>query len=169
MNIEVETMPSDSLFTNLAELQGFDCVVMANVPRASGGGDATTKEATNFTDEQISMLVRNTEQFGCGLVMIGGQNSFGAGGWTNTELEKAMPVDFQIKNAKVKAVGALVMMMHASEINQGNYWQKVIGQEALKVLGPSDYCGVVHWDDFTGGDNWLWRVNGKGLARLEDS
>jgi hypothetical protein len=60
------------------------------------------------------------------------------------------------------------MMMHASEIPQGNYWQKVIGQEALKVLGPSDYCGVVHWDDFTGGDNWLWRVNGKGLARLED-
>ena len=168
MNIEVETMSSDSLFTGLAELQGFDCVVLANVPRASGGGDATTKEATNFTDEQISMLVRNTEQFGAGLVMIGGQNSFGAGGWTNTELEKAMPVDFQIKNAKVKAVGALVMMMHASEMAAGNHWQKVIGQEALKVLGPSDYCGVVHWDDFTGGDNWLWRVNGKGLVRIED-
>ena len=51
------------------------------------------------------MLVRNTEQLGAGLVMLGGQNSFGAGGWTNTELEKAMPVDFQIKNAKVGAGG----------------------------------------------------------------
>jgi uncharacterized membrane protein/Mg-chelatase subunit ChlD len=167
-NIEVEVMPSDRLFTNLAELQGFDCVVLANVPRASGGGDTTNREATNFSDDQIAMLVRNTEQFGCGMVMIGGHNSYGAGGWTNTELEKAMPVDFQIKNAKVKAVGALVMMMHASEMAQGNHWQKVIGQEALKVLGPSDYCGVVHWDDFTSGDNWLWRVNGKGLARVED-
>ena len=169
-NIEVETMPSDRLFTSLAELQGFDCVVLANVPRASGGGDATTKEATNFTDEQIQMLVRNTEQFGCGLVMIGGANSFGAGGWTNTELEKALPVDFQIKNAKVKAVGALVMMMHASEIAQGNYWQKVIGAEALKVLGPSDYCGCLHWDDFTSSDNWLWRdpQTQKGLARIAD-
>ena len=169
-NIEVEMMPSDRLFTSLAELQGFDCVVLANVPRASGGAEATTKEATNFTDEQIAMLVRNTEQFGCGLVMIGGNNSFGAGGWTNTELEKAMPVDFQIKNAKVKAVGALVMMMHASEIAQGNYWQKVIGAEALKVLGPSDYCGCLHWDDFTGGDNWLWKdpQTGKGLAQIRD-
>ena len=166
MNIEVDVMPSDRLFTSLAELQGYDCVVLANVPRASGG--ESTKEATNFSDEQITMLVRNTEQFGCGLVMIGGRNSFGAGGWTNTELEKAMPVDFQIKNAKVKAVGALVMMMHASEMAQGNYWQKVIGAEALKVLGPSDYCGVVHWDDFTGGDNWLWTVQGKGLARIGD-
>ena len=33
---------------------------------------------TNFTDDQIQMLVRNTEQFGCGLVMIGGPTSFGA-------------------------------------------------------------------------------------------
>ncbi len=169
-NIEVETMPSDRLFTSLAELQGFDCVVLANVPRASGGGDATTKEATNFSDDQIQMLVRNTEQFGCGLVMIGGQNSFGAGGWTNTDLEKVMPVDFQIKNAKVKAVGALVMLMHASEIPQGNHWQKVIGAEALKVLGPSDYCGCLFWDNFTGGDNWLWRdpATSMGLARVGD-
>ena len=165
-NIEVEVMPSDRLFTSLAELQGFDCVVLANVPRASGG-ETDNKDATNFSDEQIAMLVRNTEQFGCGLVMIGGANSFGAGGWTNTELEKAMPVDFQIKNAKVKAVGALVMMMHASEIAQGNYWQKVIGAEALKVLGPSDYCGCLHWDNFTGGDSWLWNDarRGKGLAQ----
>jgi uncharacterized membrane protein len=167
-NIEVETMPSDRLFTGLAELQGFDCVVLANVPRASGG--ESNKETTNFSDAQIDMLVRNTEQFGCGLVMIGGNNSFGAGGWTNTELEKAMPVDFQIKNARVKAVGALVMLMHASEIAQGNYWQKVIGAEALKVLGPSDYCGCIHWDNFTGKENWLWRdsTTGKGLARIQD-
>ena len=50
------------------------------------------------------MLVRNTEELGCGLIMMGGPNSFGAGGWTNTELEKAMPVDFQIKSAKVVPV-----------------------------------------------------------------
>jgi uncharacterized membrane protein/Mg-chelatase subunit ChlD len=169
-NIEVELMRSDSLFTSLAELQGFDCVILGNVPRASGG-ETDKKEATNFSDEQIAMLVRNTEQFGCGLVMIGGASSFGAGGWTNTELEKAMPVDFQIQNAKVKAVGALVMMMHASEIPDGNHWQKVIAEEALKVLGPSDYCGCLYWDNFTGRDaSWLWKdgLSGKGLAQVRD-
>jgi uncharacterized membrane protein/Mg-chelatase subunit ChlD len=168
-NIEVEKMPSDRLFTSLAELQGFDCVVLANVPRASGG-ETDKRDATNFSDEQIAMLVRNTEQFGCGLVMLGGNNSFGAGGWTNTEIEKAMPVDFQIKNAKVKAVGALVMMLHASEIPEGNHWQKVIAEEALKVLGPSDYCGCINWDNFTSKENWLWKdaATGKGLARIED-
>jgi len=43
----------------------------------------------------------------------------------NTELEAAMPVDFQIKNAEIQAVGALVLMMHASELAEGNHWQKV--------------------------------------------
>src|SRR4029078_4779793 len=81
-----------------------------------------------------------------------------------------MHVDVQIKSAKVKAVGALVMMMHASEIAQGNYWQKVIGAEALKVLGPTDYCGCIHLDGFTGKDNLLWRDpdTGKGLAKISD-
>jgi hypothetical protein len=121
MNLEVEEMPSDRLFTTLAELQAFDCVVLANVPRSQIGSTIEDiDKSSSFTDEQIQMLVRNTEQFGCGLVMIGGPDSFGAGGWANTELEKAMPVDFQIKNAKVRAVGALAMMMHASEIPQGN-------------------------------------------------
>lgn len=166
-NIEVEVMPSNRLFGSLAELQAYDCVILANVPRASGIGGI---ETTHFSDEQIAMLVRNTEQFGSGLVMLGGPASFGAGGWANTELERAMPVDFQIKNARVRAVGALVMLMHASEIPQGNYWQKVIGAEALKVLGPSDYCGCIHWDNFTSRETWLWRdpATGQGLARLED-
>ena len=168
MNLEVEEMPSDRLFTTLAELQAFDCVVLANVPRSQiGTAIEDIDKSSSFTDEQIQMLVRNTEQFGCGLVMIGGPDSFGAGGWANTDLEKAMPVDFQIKNAKVRAVGALAMMMHASEIAQGNYWQKVIGIEALKVLGPMDYCGVIHWDNFTGRDDWLWRdKSGRGLVQV---
>ena len=84
------------LFTSLAELQQYDTVVLANVPRASGDDAANVG---GFSDEQILMLVRNTEMMGSGLVMLGGPNSFGAGGWTNTELEKAMPVDFTIKSA----------------------------------------------------------------------
>jgi uncharacterized membrane protein len=160
-NIEVVVQSSDQLFTNLAELQAYDSVVLANVRRASGA-DADT--VTSFSDDQIRMLVRNTEQFGCGLVMLGGDRSFGAGGWTNSELEKAMPVDFHIQNAKVRAVGALVMIMHASEMAQGNYWQKVIGKEAIKPLGPMDYCGLIHWGP--GKEEWLW--GGKqGLVRVE--
>ncbi|MGC4105714.1 MAG: hypothetical protein QM753_05060 [Thermomicrobiales bacterium] len=100
--IEVTIQSTSGLFNNLAELQNYDCVVLGDVPRTSG---ENVDKLTQFSDAQIDMLVKNVEQLGAGLVMLGGPNSFGAGGWTNTSLEKAMPVDFQIKNAKVAATG----------------------------------------------------------------
>ncbi|MEM6656299.1 MAG: hypothetical protein AAF596_10875, partial [Planctomycetota bacterium] len=159
--IEVTVMPSNQLFGTLSELQRFDAVVLANVPRSSGfdggfqGDDAgvDTTRIDGFSDEQIRILVRNTEELGCGLVMLGGDRSFGAGDWTGTELEKAMPVDFRIKAAKVTPVGALAMIMHACEFPKGNYWQKVVAREAIKALGPRDYAGVIQWN---GTDQWQW-------------
>jgi Mg-chelatase subunit ChlD/uncharacterized membrane protein len=149
--LEVTVRPSHQLFSSLAELQQFDTVLLANVPRE------------HFSEEQIQMLVSNTQQMGAGVVMLGGPNSFGAGGWANSELEKAMPVDFQIQSAKVVPRGALVLLMHASEIPAGNYWQKVIAQKAIEVLGPQDYCGLIHW---SGTEQWLW---GRGLLPVGEN
>jgi uncharacterized membrane protein len=144
MNLEVtvRTTRPDELFTDLSQLQPFDTVLLANVPRE------------HFSDEQVEMLVRNTRNMASGLIMLGGPNSFGAGGWTNTPLEEAMPVDFQVKNLKVAPVGALAMVMHASELAEGNHWQKVVAREALKALSDQDYCGVLHWANR---EEWLWR------------
>ncbi len=143
--LEVEVRDSAEAFTRLDQLQAYDTVILANVPRE------------HLSDDQIAMLVRNTQQLGAGLVMLGGPNSFGAGGWAGTPIEEAMPVDFQIKAAKVVPRGALVMIMHACEIPQGNFWQKKIAVEALKALGARDYCGLIHWN---GTEQWLW---GRGL------
>lgn len=150
-DIEVTPMRADQLFGSLAELQPYDAVILAGVPRVSGD---TTATITSFSDDQIEMLVRNTQQLGAGLLMIGGPESLGVGGWTGTEIEKAMPVDFKIKNTKVNAVGALALIMHASEMAQGNYWQKEIAKAAVRQLGGADYAGVLHWT--MQGDRWLW-------------
>lgn len=149
--IEVEVRNASQLYSNLIELQSYDAVILAGVPRTSGESDT---ELHSFTDEHIEILVRSAQQFGTGIFMLGGPEAFGAGGWANTKLEEAMPVDFQIKNSKVEAVGALAMVMHASEIPQGNYWQKMIAKSALDVLGYNDYCGVVEYDAL--GDKWMW-------------
>ncbi|WP_391540431.1 VWA domain-containing protein [Rubripirellula lacrimiformis] len=150
-NIEVVTQASDELFGSLAELQAYDAVILAGVPRVSG---ESSDLITSFTDAQIEMLVSNTQQLGAGLLMIGGPESFGAGGWTGTKIEDAMPVDFKIKNTKIQAVGALALIMHASEMAEGNHWQKVIAKAAIEQLGPSDYAGVLHWT--MRGDSWMW-------------
>ena len=150
-DIEVDLRGPSRAFTSLVELQSYDCVILAGLPRSSG---ESFNQIQSITDEQIEMLVRSVQQFGTGVLMIGGREAFGAGGWANTKLEEAMPVDFQIKNSKIEAVGALAMVMHASEIAQGNHWQKKIGTAALDVLGPMDYCGVIEYDSL--GDKWMW-------------
>ncbi|MFO0342114.1 MAG: VWA domain-containing protein [Planctomycetota bacterium] len=163
--IEVDLMSSSNLFGSAAELLQYDSIILANVPRATGD-DAGNAEA--FSDEQIRMLVSNCENMGCGIVMLGGDRAFGAGGWANTELERAMPVDFQIKNDKVNAVGALALMMHASEMADGNFWQLKIAKEALNILGPMDYAGVIDWSDIGGAPKWLWRLPA-GVDRVSEN
>jgi uncharacterized membrane protein len=163
-DIDVDVRSTNSLFTSLVELQSYDSVVLAGVPRSSG---EDMSQIVSITDDQIEMLVQSVQQFGMGVLMLGGPEAFGAGGWTNSKLEAAMPVNFAIKNTKVDAVGALAMVMHASEMAEGNYWQKMIGKSALEALGPSDYCGVIQYD--MSGDKWLWDSGSGGMAKVGEN
>jgi hypothetical protein len=115
-------------------LSNFDSVVLANVA------------ADQIGEEQQEVIRANTHDQGCGLVMIGGPDGFGAGGWQNTPVEKALPVDSEIKSLQVLGKGGLVLIMHASEMADGNMWQKKIAKLAVERLGPGDEVGVVYYD-----------------------
>src|SRR5262249_16382922 len=114
-NIEVEVKPSDNAFGSLAELQQYHTVILRNLPRFDeNDAKSDADRIEQLTQAQVDMLISNTQHTGAGLVMLGGDRSFGNGGWQDTALEKAMPLDFTIKNAKVVPKGAVAMIMHAS-------------------------------------------------------
>src|SRR5262245_13168909 len=140
----------DTLPTDLAQLQPYDAVILANVP----------KEA--FTESQHELLATNTHDMGAGLVMLGGPDSFGAGGWMNTPVEKALPVDMQIKAIKVQGIGAMALIMHASEIPEGNYWQAQVAKAAIGALSSYDYAGLIHWENQ---EAWLFSLRPVGSGR----
>jgi uncharacterized membrane protein len=50
-------------------------------------------EADYFTPQQREMLERFVSRRGGGLLMLGGVNSFGAGGWPGTPVARALPVN----------------------------------------------------------------------------
>lgn len=147
-DLEVTVTATDNLFNSLAELQRYDAVILANVPRSSVE-DADS--GASFSDEQIKMLVRNTRELGCGLMMIGGPDSYGAGGWANTELEEAMPVDFQIKNAEVVPVGALSIVIDRSGSMDGEKlaMSKAAAIAAVRSMGRRDFISVTAFDSTT--------------------
>ncbi len=143
----------DPLPDDLGQLQPYDTVILGDVAKES------------LTESQQKLLEANVHDIGAGLIMLGGPKSFGAGAWQNSPVEKALPVDMQIKAVRVQGKSAMVMMMHASEIAEGNYWQKVVGMEALKSLAPYDYAGMIHWE---GQEAWLFplRQIGSGKANM---
>lgn len=144
------SVDGDPLPTDLSQLQPYDTVILGNVP----------KEA--FTESQHQLLASHVQDMGGGLIMLGGRESFGAGGWMNTPVEKALPVDMQIKALKVQGLGAMVMIMHASEIAEGNYWQKVVAKAALNALSSYDVAGMLHWE---GQEAWLFTLRPIGPGR----
>lgn len=131
--VSVEQLPKSKGDLGLF-LSSYDCVILANVP------------AETLSDEQQEMLRSNTHDQGCGFIMIGGPDSFGAGGWQSTPVEKALPVDCDIKSLKIQGKGGLVLIMHASEMADGNRWQKEIAKLAIKKLSPNDEVGVLDYD-----------------------
>ena len=140
----------DPLPTDMSQLQPFDAVLLGNVAKEQ------------IPEQLQEMIEKNVHDFGCGLIMVGGPSSFGAGGWMNSPIEKALPVDMQIKSMKVMGKSALVMVMHASEIPEGNYWQKQVAKQAIDTLSSYDYAGMLHWE---GQEAWLFTLRPIGEGK----
>lgn len=154
---KIHQITPDELPRNKAELavflSNYDCVILANVPASDvAEGNVGEVVAGTITEEQQEIIRSNTHDQGCGLIMIGGLNGFGAGGWQGTPIEKALPVDCEIKSIKIQGKGGLVLIMHACEMADGNQWEKKIAQLALKKLSPMDEFGIIQWN---GTDTWV--------------
>lgn len=159
--------PSD-FPTTLPELGSFDAVVLANVPAAALPAGAM---------ETLQVYVRD---LGKGLLMTGGQNAFGAGGYLRTPLEETLPVDMDVRSKEQLPNLALVLVVDKSgsmgrchcnnpDALPGEYVAVESGQAKVDIakeaimrasgaLGPQDYLGVVAFDE-----NARWVVQIKPL------
>lgn len=141
-NVEVEQRDVSAGEVDLLELLNYSSVVLANVP------------ANTFTREQQQTLAHYVENLGGGLIMIGGDESFGAGGWIGSPVAAVMPVEFEIKHKRVIPRGALVLIMHSCEIPRGNYWGTEVAKASVDTISSRDYIGVLAYSWSPGGVNW---------------
>ncbi len=132
----------DQFPAGAVELQNYDAVVLANVPRGPGG----------LTDDQGKALAMYVHDMGGGLVVIGGPDALGAGGWQGTELEKILPLDMDVPAQRQIPKGALALIMHSCEMQDGNYWGIQCGIKAAEVLNARDEVGVISYG--MGGSVW---------------
>ena len=152
INLEQRGTGVDNFPKSLIELQNYDAVILANVPRGAGGLD----------DDQQKMLANYVHDMGGGLVMIGGDQTFGAGGWGGSKLEEILPVNMDIPAQRQMPKGALVLVMHSCEMPQGNFWGEQCAIKAIETLSYRDEIGIISYSWGSGGAQWDFPLAEKG-------
>jgi Ca-activated chloride channel homolog len=137
----VEVDPS-ALPGSLAGFLPYDAVILDNVP---GFG---------LSYEKMETIERYVRDAGGGLLMIGGENSFGAGGYYKTPIERALPVDMDVKSQVQVPRLSLVIVADKSgsmgaAVASGEMKIDVVKSaafSAVELLGPFDRVGLLAFD-----------------------
>ena len=129
--VNVEMRGPGGLPGDLRGMQPFDAIILDDVP------------AWNLTARQMLSLQSYVRDLGAGLIMVGGDQSFGPGGYRQTPVEEALPVTMDIKQMQYIPGGAVAMIMHSMEFPQGNEWGKSIAAQVVRQLSDNDYAGIV--------------------------
>lgn len=140
----------------LAALANYDAVFLVNVP------------ADALPDRAMQNLPSYVRDLGRGLVMVGGTEAYGAGGYLRSPIEKALPVDMDVPARQQQPNLALAFVIdksgsmgqcHCDDPNAqpGSYPQTRSGLakvdiakdavvQASRAIGRADYVGVVLFD-----------------------
>jgi Ca-activated chloride channel family protein len=145
--LEVKLVGLDGFPATLAEMQSYDSIFISNISAGDLGLD------------RQRLLESAVRDFGIGLVCVGGDQTYAAGGYRNTPLEATLPVSMELDSKKVLPSGAVVLIMHGMEFNDGNEVARECAQGVLEALGPQDEMGVLLWD---GTEHWVFPLQKVG-------
>lgn len=140
--LDIELIEADEVLRRAPTLTSYDGIVFINV----GAG-----QMPSGAFDAIESAVHDA---GVGFLMVGGENSFGPGGYRGTAIEKLLPVTMEQPQKRVIPNGALALILHTSEMPEGNFWAKEISVASLNVLGAQDYFGIII-NDVAKGESWL--------------
>ncbi|MDR3539748.1 MAG: VWA domain-containing protein [Desulfosporosinus sp.] len=141
INLQVKTVEPGYMPKTLTGLAQYSAVVLVNVP------------ATDLQDATMQALENFVSDLGRGLVMVGGENSYGPGGYYQTPVEKALPVNMEITGkAELPSVGLNLIIDKSGSMchTQNNVTKMDMAKEAAlratEILDTKDQLGVIVFD-----------------------
>lgn len=131
---------------DLLSLQNYDLVILENVA------------ADEIAPGAQQLLADYVAHSGGGLAMIGGPDSFGAGGWKGSPLEPLLPVTLDLPEQLIVPPAAMMIVLDSSGsmargLLGGARTQQSIANEgaarAILSLDEQDLVGVIEFNNFT--------------------
>lgn len=134
--IDVVVRGPHGIPTSASQLGQFDLVVISDVP------------ALYLSSSQMLAIERYLRDLGGGFLMTGGPNSFGAGGYYGTTIEKILPVRLDTEKKRDQPSVAIVLCIDRSGSMSGTKLElaKEAARATAELLGRGDLIGVVAFD-----------------------
>lgn len=140
MNIEVK-LPEEVPET-IESLLSYDAFILADVP--------AERLSTTFMDNLESVIKHQ----GKGLLVTGGDSSYGPGGYFQTPLETVLPVNMEVKpKEETPNLGLVLVIDKSGSMTSGRFGitklelAKEAAIRATEVLDEKDMLGVIAFDD----------------------
>ncbi len=141
--LSVDTVTSSGLSADISVLSAYQSVVLANIP------------AQNLGPRKMEAVQLYVRDLGGGLVVVGGPNAYGTGGYFMTPLEETLPVDMQLKDQERLPQLTVMYVIDKSgsmaDTSLGGFPKMELAKEAilrsLALLGPTDRIGVIAFDE----------------------
>jgi len=135
-NFAFDTRVAAAAPATLSGFQNYDLVIFDNVP------------ASALTTDQMRMVQSYVRDLGGGFIMIGGDQSFGPGGYYKTPIEETLPVSLDVRQKKHLPSLALALVIDKSGSMAGTKME--LTQEAaaatVEFLSERDSVGVIAFD-----------------------
>ncbi|MHA7963130.1 VWA domain-containing protein [Paenibacillus sp. CAU 1782] len=134
--IAYRTIMPEQLSVELAEYAAYDSIILNNVP------------ATRISEKPMEWIGKATSQYGVGLVMLGGDQSFGLGGYFQTPIERALPVYMDLQGKKqMPSLGLVLVIDRSGSMADGPLeLAKEAAMRTIELLRDQDTVGVVAFD-----------------------
>ncbi len=148
-NLQVEMVGPEALPTTMAGLSKYDTVILSNI------------SALRMSKPQMELIRNYVRDQGGGLLMLGGEESFGVGGFYRTPIEEALPVTMEARQKVEIPSLAVVLVIDRSgsmETSVDSRFSKVdLAKEAaqlvVELLDERNEVGVIAFDTA-----WSWVV-----------
>ena len=139
--IGVESRAPSELPSDFSQLALFDMVILNNVSSLA------------LSASRMSLLQRYVRDAGGGLLVLGGPDSYGAGGYLDTPLEEMLPVSMDSRaDVRIPTVALVVLIDRSGSMSGVSRGEeklaiaKLAGLAAVEVLNPLDQVGLLAFD-----------------------
>jgi len=139
-HLSIDTVLPNEIPSSAKELGNYDLVILSDIP------------SRRISPAQEAALVRYVKDLGGGFIMVGGENSFGVGGWGGTTIEEILPVRFSGERQREQPTLALLLVIDKSGSMSSDDRLDLVKEASratARTLDPSDEIGVIAFDTST--------------------